>query len=74
VDDVLDIAELEQRLFPKPVGTWGPEDWLVFFATAQQLADRYGKDQIVAMVDELLLIGAGPTKEMADAIRFSVRP
>jgi hypothetical protein len=74
VDDVLDLSELERRLFPKPADTWTPDDWFAFFASAQQLADKYGKDQIVAMVDELLLIGAGPTKEMADAVRHSVRP
>jgi hypothetical protein len=74
MDGVLDLFELERRLFPKPADTWTPDDWFAFFAAAQQLADKYGKDQIVAMVEELLLIGAGPTKEIADAIRHSVRP
>jgi len=55
VDDVLDLSELERRLFPKPAHTWTPDDWFAFFACAQQLADKYGKDQILAMVDELLL-------------------
>ena len=25
--DDLDITELERQLFPKPVGTWTPDDW-----------------------------------------------
>ena len=54
MDDVLDLSELERRLFPKPADTWTPDDWFAFFACAQQLADKYGKDQILAMVDEFV--------------------
>jgi hypothetical protein len=73
-DDLADLSEVERRLFPKRSDTWTPDDWFTFFATAQRLADQYGKEHIVAMVDELLLVGTGPTKEMADAIRHSIRP
>jgi hypothetical protein len=45
-----------------------------FFATAKQLADQYGEEHIVSMVDELVLLDAGPTSETADAIRHSIRP
>ena len=69
VDDLADLSEVERRLFPQPVGTWTPDDWAAFFAIAQRLADQYGKEHIVALVDELVLVGAGPTREMADAIR-----
>ena len=69
MDDLADLSEVERRLFPQPVGTWTPDDWAAFFAIAQRLADQYGKEHIVALVDELVLVGAGPTREMADAIR-----
>ena len=69
VDDLADLSEVERRLFPQPVDTWTPDDWATFFATAQRLADQYGKEHIMALVDELVLVGAGPTREMADAIR-----
>jgi hypothetical protein len=73
-DDLPDLSQLERCLFPKPADTWTPDDWAAFFATAQQLADQYGKEHTVAMVDELVLLDAGPTREMADAIRHSIRP
>ncbi|PXW99152.1 hypothetical protein [Mycolicibacterium moriokaense] len=72
-DDNLDLAEFERRLFPSPVGTWTPDDWHALFATAQQLADKYGKEYVLAMVNELVPVGAGPTTVMADAIRHSTR-
>ena len=72
-DDDLDLAEFERRLFPTPVGTWTPDDWYALFATAQQLADEYGKEYVLAMVNELVAVGAGPTTVMADAIRHSIR-
>ena len=71
--DDIDLLELERRLFPKPVGTWTPDDWAMFFATAQQLVDEYGKEHILAMVNELVFVEAGPTTVMADAIRHSIR-
>jgi hypothetical protein len=73
VADDLDLPELERRLFPKPVSIWTPSDWYAFFATAQQLADVYGKDRILAMVEELVFIGAEATTLTADAIRHSIR-
>jgi hypothetical protein len=63
VDDLADLSEVERRLFPKPADTWTPNDWFTFFATAQRLADQYGKERIVALVDELVLVGAGPTRD-----------
>ncbi|MDT5320317.1 MAG: hypothetical protein QOD88_2839 [Mycobacterium sp.] len=72
--DLADPSELERRLFPKPVDRWRPGDWVAFFATAQQLADQYGKEHVLAMVEELVRVDAGPTREMADAIRHSIRP
>lgn len=32
--DELNLAELEQRLFAKPVDEWTPNDWLSFFGAA----------------------------------------
>jgi hypothetical protein len=69
----LDMIELERRLFPKPVDTWTPDDWAAFFVTAQELVDEYGKEHVLAIVNELVLAGAGATAVMADAIRHSVR-
>jgi hypothetical protein len=71
--DDLDITEPERQLFPKPVGTWTPDDWATFFVTAQKLVDNYGKEHVLALVNELVLADAGATTVMADAIRHSVR-
>ncbi|CAN5779752.1 hypothetical protein BH09ACT7_BH09ACT7_33420 [soil metagenome] len=70
----LDIAELERRLFPRPVDAWLPDEWAAFFVQAQSLVDEYGKDHILAMVDDLVLAGAAATPAAADAIRHSIRP
>ena len=56
-------AELERRLFAKPVGTWTADDWAAFFATAQRLVDEYGKERVLVMVNELVLVDAGPTRD-----------
>jgi hypothetical protein len=47
--------KLERQLFPKPVGTWTPDDWATFFVTAQKLVDNYGKEHVLALVNELVL-------------------
>ncbi|HXO54347.1 MAG TPA: hypothetical protein VN888_25750 [Mycobacterium sp.] len=41
--------------------------------TAQKLVDNYGKEHVLALVNELVLADAGATTVMADPIRHSVR-
>jgi hypothetical protein len=64
---------LERRLFARPADEWTPDDWFSFFGTAQILADKYGRDQVLTLVNELVSIGAGATAATADAIRHSIR-
>lgn len=69
----LDLAEIEQRLFSKPVDTWTPDEWWKFLATAQRLVDDYGKESVLAAVNELALLDVGYARTIADVIRHSTR-
>ena len=71
--DDMDVAQLEQRLLPKPMDTWTPQDWWAFFLTAQHLVDEYGKEPVLAAFDELALIHGAAVKVIGGAIRHSIR-
>ena len=71
-DDV-DLVELEARLLPKPLAEWTPDDWPGFVGTAQSLADKYGKELILATLEELALIHGSEARVLGDVIRHSVR-
>jgi hypothetical protein len=69
--DDFDITQLEEILFPpdKPVSTWTAEDLGACGERVQALHDRYGKDRIEAMRQDLMGVNSGALRALADAIK-----
>jgi len=64
---------LNGNCFPSRSAPGHPTTGATFFVTAQKLVDNYGKEHVLALVNELVLADAGATTVMADPIRHSVR-
>jgi len=70
-DDHIDVTELEALLFPdgKRVDEMTRQDFDRLSATTATLVDKYGEDQIAAMLNELTTMIGGQIRARLDLTR-----